>query len=188
MGVTVDKPYFQIRKTNYFVIYDPPHLIKSIRNNLLKYNFEYGLYVAKWNDIKNFYRQDEKQTIRLAPKLTEKYFNLTGFSKMKVKLATQVLSHTVAAAIYTYVSFQGLPGSAVGTAQLLETFNKIFDCCNSSSFTESKFCSRSITTGSPHVRELENALSFIQSIKVINPGNNEDRTSQLNALVVGALP
>eukprot|EP00794_Sanderia_malayensis_P008345 gene8345-9246_t len=182
MGVTVDKPYFQIRKTNYFVIYDPPHLIKSIRNNLLKYNFEYGFYVAKWNDIKNFYRQDEKQKIRLAPKLTEKHFNLTGFSKMKVKLATQVLSHTVAAAIYTYVSLQGLPGSAVGTAQLLETFDKIFDCCNSSSFTESKFCRRPITTGSPHVRELENVLSFIQSIKVINPANNEDRISQLKCL------
>eukprot|EP00794_Sanderia_malayensis_P009405 gene9405-10393_t len=77
MGVTLDKPYFQIRKTDYFVIYDPPHLIIEIRNNVIKYNFEYGLFVAKWNDIKIFYRQDEKQIIQLAPKLTEKHFNLT---------------------------------------------------------------------------------------------------------------
>ena len=52
---------------------------------------------------------------------------------MQVKLATQVLSHTVAAAISTYVSVGILPASAAGTAEFITTFDKIFDCLNSSS-------------------------------------------------------
>ena len=112
MGVTEEQPYFEMRGKMYFAIYDPPHLIKSIRNNLVKYDFEYDTHVAKWSDIENLYSKDEKEPLRLAPKLSEKYVNLTGFSKMKVKLATQVLSHTVAAAINTYVRFHALPLSA----------------------------------------------------------------------------
>ena len=182
MGVTEDKPYFEMRGKNYFTIYDPPHLLKSVRNNLLKYIFQYEEHLAKWSDIEKFYRKEEKEALRLAPKLTEKHINLTGFSKMKVKLATQVLSHSVAAAINTYVRFHALPLSASGTALLLEKFDRIFDCCNASSFKDPKTGRRPITSTSLHVQELTDALSFIKSIKVVNCITKENRTSQIKCL------
>ncbi len=154
LNVSKERTYFEVNGKKYFTIYDPPHLIKSVRNNLMKYNFEFGNHVAKWAHIKEFFVKDEKLPIRMALKLTEKHLNPNGFTKMKVKLATQVLSHSVAAALNTYVSLQGLPGDAIGTAQLIEKFDKIFDCCNSLSFRDSKFCRRQLTARSPHVEVL----------------------------------
>jgi len=37
MRVTEDKPYLEMHGKQYFTIFDPPHLLKSIRNNLMRY-------------------------------------------------------------------------------------------------------------------------------------------------------
>ena len=57
---------------------------------------------------------------------------------MNVKLATQVLSHTVAATMCKYVCVGALPSSAMGTAEFIEKFDSIFDCVNSSSLQSTK--------------------------------------------------
>ena len=93
---------------------------------------------------------------------------------MKVKLSTQVLSHSVAAAISTYVMFQALPLSTTCTALLLEKFDKIFDCCNASSFKDPKSCRRPIISTSHHIQEATDALSSIKSMKVLNAITNEN--------------
>ena len=47
---------------------------------------------------------DSKYPIRCCPKLTTKHLNPNyGFQKVKVKLATPVLSHTVSAAMFMAV-------------------------------------------------------------------------------------
>ncbi len=51
---------------------------------------------------------------------------------MKVRYATQALSHTVSAAIETYVSLGRLPSSACGTAELISKLDDTFDSLNSS--------------------------------------------------------
>ena len=185
MGVTEEKPYFEMRGSMYFTICDPPHLIKSIRNNLMKYDFEYDTHVAKWSDIENMYSKDGKEPLRLAPKVSEKHLNLTGFSTMKVNLATQVLRHTVAAAINAYVMVHALPLSATGTAHLLQKFDTIFDCCNASTFKDSKICRRPITATSHHIQELTDALSFIHAITVLNATTRDNRTSQISVSTAG---
>ena len=182
MGVTVDKPYFEMRGKIYFTIFDPPHLLKSVRNNLMRNNFECDNKVASWEDIKTFFNKEQKLPIRTAPKLTEKHLNPNGFSKMKVKLASQVLSHSVAAGINTYVSLQGLPGQAIGTAILISKIDKIFDCCNSSSFKNSKFCRRPFSPQSPHLEVMEEGINFFKSIKVVNPATGVDKTNALKCL------
>ena len=60
MGGTSEKPYFELGGKMYFSIYDPPHLLKSIRINLMKYNFEFGNKTAGWQDIKKFYDRGKK--------------------------------------------------------------------------------------------------------------------------------
>ena len=50
---------------------------------------------------------------------------------MKVKLATQVLSHSVSAAIKTYEACNDLNNDSLGTAEFCTMMNDIFDVLNS---------------------------------------------------------
>ena len=176
MGVTEEKPFLEMCGKIYYTIFDPPHLPKSLRNNLMKYNFLFDDKIASWSDIKSFFDKEQKLAIRTAPKLTPKHINPSAFSKMKVKLATQVFSHSVSAGIYTYVALGRLPSKAIGTAELLSKVDKIFDCCNSLSFRDGKICRRPLTSSSPHLQEIEGGIKFIKSIRVINRVTAEDRT------------
>jgi hypothetical protein len=51
LGVTPD---FIHDKKKYFLMFDPPHLIKCVQNNLMKYTFKFGNYTAQWKDIADF--------------------------------------------------------------------------------------------------------------------------------------
>lgn len=50
---------------------------------------------------------------------------------MRVCLAAEVLSHTVAAGISTYVALGKLPDEAIHTAEFVEAVDGLFDCFNS---------------------------------------------------------
>ena len=39
--VTPERPYIEWDEKQYFIINDPPHLLKSVRNNLMKYQFSF---------------------------------------------------------------------------------------------------------------------------------------------------
>ena len=91
-------------------------------------------------------------------------YNPSGFSKIKVKLASQIFSHTLTAAINTYVYLQALLGDAIGTAQLIKHFDTLFDCCNSISFKDSKKCRCPLTTQVPHIGEVFNLCMTINAI------------------------
>ena len=171
LNITPENPWFIHNNQKYFVMFDPPHLMKCVRNNLMKYPFKFGQYIATWKDIENFYNQDKTLAIRTAPKLTEKHLHPNGFSKMKVKYATQVFSHTVAAAICTYVSMGGLPPSASGTAQLLSQFDSIFDCVNSSTIHSTKKLKCALSDATPHQSFIKEAITFIMSLEVLDGAN-----------------
>ena len=181
-NVTAEEPYIQMRGKNYFVIFDPPHLLKSVRNNLLKYNFEFENKESNWDDIKSFYNKEQKQAIRTAPKLTERHINPNGFMKMRVKLAAQIFSHSVAAGITLYASLGGLSKSAIGSAEFLERVDKIFDTCNSLSFKDAKKQRRPFSQASPHLKIMKDGIQLFKSLKVINKSTKEDKTNKLKCL------
>ena len=60
LGVTPERPWFIHNQKKYFLMFDPPHLIKCIRNNLMKYTFKSDQYTAKWQDIEEFYTKDKE--------------------------------------------------------------------------------------------------------------------------------
>ena len=182
MRFTEDKPYLEMDGKQYFTIFDPPHLLKSIRNILLKYQFLFDGKTATWSDITAFVKKEQTLAIRTAPKLTHRHISPPPFGKITVKLAMQVFSHSVSAGIYTYTTLGGLHADAIGTAQLLAKFGKIFDSCNSLSFKDGKICRRPLTASSPHRKEIEEGIKFIKSLTVIDSGTGEDRTSQLKCL------
>jgi len=172
LGVTPEKPWFIHNGKKYFLMFDPPHLIKCVRNNLMNYKFQFDEYTAQWQDIVEFFNKDKKLPIRAAPKITEKHIRPNNFCKMKVKYATQILSHTVAASLCMYVSVGGLPPSAAGTAEFIFKFDSIFDCLNISTINSPKALKPAMTTTSSHQSYLEQAINFIKELQVFD-GNKE---------------
>ena len=69
------RPYIEWDGKQYFIINDPPHLLKSVRNNLMKYQFSFVGKTAQWADIKHFFRIEQQLPTIMATKLTEKHLN-----------------------------------------------------------------------------------------------------------------
>jgi len=60
--------------------------------------------IAKWEHIEKLYKRDKPFMIRSLYKLTDTHLAPVTLCVMKVSLAAQVMSHTVAAGIYSLVS------------------------------------------------------------------------------------
>ena len=85
---------------------------------------------------------------------------------MKVRLATQVMSHTVSSAMCTGVSTGQLPSRAAATAEFIEKFDQIFDSLNSSSSDSPKRLNKPITQDSDHCEFMKELSTFVQKIEV----------------------
>jgi hypothetical protein len=92
-----------------------------------------------WNDgqyllfkhIADIFYRDQAVALHVLPKLTLEHIVLTSFSKMKVKLATQVLSRSVALALE-----ESGNSEVLGTAEFCRMMNDFFDCTNVRSLRE----------------------------------------------------
>ena len=112
---------------------DAPHLIKTTRNCLMhsgatkgtRYMWNNGLYVL-WQHITSMVYEDFDSGLKLLPRLTYEHVNLTAYSVMRVNLAAQVLSSTVATVLRSFG-----PPEAAGTAKLCEMVDSFFDCVRS---------------------------------------------------------
>lgn len=117
---------------NIYFFSDPPHLIKTARNNLA--NSGSGSNTRKlwnngkallWKHIMDLYETDRKNMIRMMPKLSNEHVYLTSYSKMRVNLAAQVLSETVSKVMMAHGSTD-----TSETATFLSMMDRFFDCCN----------------------------------------------------------
>ena len=180
LNISPESPWFMHNQRKIYLMFDPPHLIKCVRNNLMKYTFKFNQFTAKWQDIVDFYNKDKKLSIRAAPKLTDKHIAPNNFAKMKVKYATQVLSHTVAASICTYVSVGCLPSSAMGTAECLLKFDSLFDSVNVSTVHSQKSLKCALTNTSPHLNFYEQAIHFLSNLKIFH--GSQDVTGRVKCI------
>ena len=166
--VSVDKPYFSYSGKKVYVIYDPPHLIKNVRNNLKKTGFLHEGNPISWEYIVKFYMFDKEGDIRMAPKLTDEHIDIPMFSKMKVNLAVQVLSHSVAAGISTLQRLGHLPKEAKFTGEFVEHMDQLFNCFNSSNLRSSKKFGGAISDDSGHMEFLEDSFQFMSNLTLQN--------------------
>jgi len=114
LGLTGVEPFFQFQNQTIATIYDLPHLLKCACNLFLKYDVQFESehldsqppVIAKWEHIVNIYKQEKHFLICRLWKLadTPTWPPVTQCA-MKVSLAAQVMSHTVAAAVYFLVSY-----------------------------------------------------------------------------------
>ena len=127
-----------VKKSTFFS--DAAHLVKTARNclfnsgsgkcsrNLWNNDSSYLL----WEHISKLYFSDLDCGLHQLPKLSVDHIVLKSFSKMKVNLAVQVMSKTVALALKRFYT----TGEANETAKLCEMINDFFDCLNVCSFHE----------------------------------------------------
>ncbi|GLV32870.1 hypothetical protein CBL_01763 [Carabus blaptoides fortunei] len=140
-GEDCRKGFFEIDKQRVVPLFDAPHLIKGIRNNLLQKDLECVIdgvtRIAKWQHISELYaldRNEEISDLRMLSKLAEHHIGPNHTQKMKVKFCTQVFSQRVAAIMH-YVARQNpspLSDGVEYTAIVLLFLDKLFDSVNES--------------------------------------------------------
>lgn len=135
MEVTPENPVGDINNKKVICLFDPPHLIKSIRNCLLKGEIKVGNDIILWKILKkNMHKKNILHILKTCFKLTESHINPNSFEKLNVKLATPVFSLNVSTGIELAISlniFNSKIQIARNTAPFLRKIKDLFDNMNS---------------------------------------------------------
>ncbi|KAK3921575.1 Transposable element P transposase, partial [Frankliniella fusca] len=126
-----------------FFMVDPPHLLKTIRN-CLSNSFAHfcsrkmwkNNQTLTWKALEKLYEVDIPNKFRIH-KLTKDHVRLTSFTRMRVSLAAQVCSQSVADSLRKYKDdprFEGPISSELIT--FISICNRLFDCLNGSNDAE----------------------------------------------------
>ncbi|XP_072027683.1 uncharacterized protein [Amphiura filiformis] len=120
-------PYASDHPRDIFLMNDPPHLIKCVRNAWAsKKRMLWNNGNISWKMVEDLYYNDvEAGGLYLNKKLSYEHIDLTSYSKMKVGLAAEVISRTVANALSVFYA-----SSAATTVEFVETFDRFFDLLN----------------------------------------------------------
>ena len=140
LGVSKTSPMFEFSGNKLAFLFDVPHIIKLIRNHLITKDllFKSGNVegIIKWKDIKHHLEPMLTKVLVECPRLTETHLNPLGFSKMRVKLATQLFSHSVASSFNYAIARGELPENPYRLiSEFFTQIDKLFDILNSSSFS-----------------------------------------------------
>lgn len=187
LGVTVDQPYFYMHDVKYYALFDVPHLLKCVRNNFIDNDFKLQDKYIKFSDIKKIYDLDiHSSTGRSLPKLTESHLNPNSFEKMNVKLATQLFSHSVAAAIKTAVVTGEITSStAMDTANFVEVMNNLFDALNSTCLRSKKPCNKVFCEKNSKVLEAINVgYDIMKNLRKISRQGKETRPDSFDGFLI----
>lgn len=80
------------------VVFDPPHLLKGLRNNFITKNIIYNGAIATWQDIQTVYEADcQLGHTKMNRNLTDRHIVPAKIKKMKVSVAAQTLSEKTSA-------------------------------------------------------------------------------------------
>lgn len=107
LGVTINTPYFYWQQKKIFTMYDPPHLLKCCVSLFRKYNVFLpvgrDIMEARFSDIRNAHEKDKctPYVFRTMHKITDHHLQPIMQYSMKVSIAAQLMSHTVAAYLYS---------------------------------------------------------------------------------------
>lgn len=167
--------------------YDPPHLIKVVRNNLevknlmhfINQRWEPGsddydgcLQIAAWSDIDHLYRMDLLAVERMLPKLTDEHLKPSKL-KMKVSVATQIFSNTLGTEMLRRIEQGELPENFTGTARFILFMNDLFDSVNGSDKHAADSLRGAITPISKHLMFWDYALVMLENMFFVDKDTAE---------------
>ncbi|KAL0129508.1 hypothetical protein PUN28_001639 [Cardiocondyla obscurior] len=191
--------YITIKKQNIIPLYDPPHLIRDIRNNLLNNDLEFDVEegeerkFASWEVIEQAYHMDLTHTMyRLMPKITAEHIIKNKVKKKKVKNAAQVLSMTMGGFIHHHTKLEGYVNTIYGplkmpekrgqnTAEIILFFDQLFDSVNGHTLKPEKPLRVAISHNSPHFPFWQRALRRLQRMRFVDR-KNKTQLRDINVL------
>jgi len=172
-GISKELPFYSFEDHKIYFAHDSPHLIKLVRNNLMKHDFVLpsssnvanNSAKVKWNHIVSFFRKDHRTLSRMAPKLSNAHVFLKDFSKMKVKLAAQVLSYSVFAGMTAMRKLKLLKHDTKVTADFIREMDSLFDLLNISSYSRDK-ASRCAKDFYARITKFDTYIKYVSSIAI----------------------
>lgn len=173
---TDDRPspyHFVVNGERIYTIFDVPHLLKNTRNALLNCHIQFDTNkFAKFEHMQAAFNIDQsKRKYKLLHKLKDSHFNFKdSYLKMKVKVAVQQLSQTMAAAIETFHATGDLPAESLYTAEFVAMVDNLFDSLNGSNLysPDGKRFKCALSDSSPHLDFWSDILPKIQKWKIID--------------------
>lgn len=170
--VSIEKPFFYFNNTKIYYFFDIPHIYKNIRTAFLKYKIDTIYGIADFDVVRKLFILDQSSNSRVCPKLSERHINPSPADKMKVRLATQLLSESVSIGISIMGNlgkFKGqLQNNWQSTATFILNFNRAFDCMNSSKENHDNKYKCGLVPGNDPYNYLKNDfLPYLNEIKEI---------------------
>lgn len=173
LGATEKAPYFIVSGHRIISLFDTPHLLKSLRNNLMNHKLEIFVSGNKvsWSDFTETYALDKASNVaRSMLRISDKHINPTNFQKMRVKYAAQIFSNSVSAAILTAKQTKQLNSpTALNTATFFRKINDIFDSLNSKCLSDPNPFRRGLSV-KHHLpkKTLQEGLELFSDIRVMD--------------------
>ncbi|KAL4092139.1 hypothetical protein QTP88_026695 [Uroleucon formosanum] len=172
----------------FFFFSDAPHLFKNVRNHLhdkkyLKVNPE-GKCISWWHYIEAFNADViHPGNARAIPKITKEHLYLSNLMKTRVRLMTQVFSHSMVCGIEFYRCRKGIGlGGSEETQKCTILLNNLFDTLNR------RYAAKGITKSSKNFKIMEDAEIWLDNwetnVKKTKLSQNEFLTSPAEGLRV----
>ncbi|KAJ8941927.1 hypothetical protein NQ318_013260 [Aromia moschata] len=167
---------FKVGEKDVVFLYDVPQLMNITRNIMMKYTLRFDDKYTSWKFIKQCFKNDSQGAKRT--KLTPAHVKPSKNQMTCAKLAIELMSNSVATEMESQISQGKLPESAVGTAECLDKFDKLFDILNSTSkVSMNEYCNA--YRGSKHqLRFMGKMVEFFENLRVFD-GSNQDCTEQV---------
>lgn len=184
--------------------FDPPHVLKSLRNNLLTKKLKHSVtsyyepddeihednndtkVFAHWGDVRDFYEFDKGNRPRLVRKISKLHIDPES-DKMKVSLASQIFSKSLGTMMLFCSEHKLIPNDSSSTAYLLLFFNNMFDTINCGGKPVAGTFRGSITDSNKfkYYEFWNYAISKLEKMEYIDPdtGNTNNRTTVIQKTI-----
>lgn len=139
--------------------------------------------------IRKIYYADRNASSKVFPKLTDTHFSYDTFEKMRVNLAVQILSESVAKGLENviesgYFSSQSILKVAKATVTFVRNMNILFDMLNAKSKTDPNVNKRGISAD--NINQLKILYNYVLTLKKVG-GSTVYWISGLQQTVCGVI-
>lgn len=170
---------YKIRGHTIIHCYDPPHLLKGIRNNLITKKLTHHITkrwnvddtsihgqrrMASWKHIKESYNYSVKANPKQLPNISAEHIEPKK-SKMKVSHAAQIFSQTFGNMMLKCSANRVLPSRFADTAEIQLFFNDLFDSFNGSCASGNNQLKGPVTESSIHFSFWKYALCMLSKME-----------------------
>lgn len=159
-----------ITANEIFIFLDPCHMIKLVRNTFgtQKYLTDISNQTINWDYLVKLVNKQSFEGLHLATKIKLRHLNWVR-EKMKVKIATQTLSKSVADALL-YLGKESEFRNVEPTASFIQKFNDLFDVFNSRNRMAKYFFKRPLSpaTELEFFSFLDDMFNYICTLKLAN--------------------